>query len=167
MRSTETSPPDTAQESVSASETAQESSEAPQARFGSLTPQEAAQRASLARQQKAAARQASAEESALTVRQRVGVALSKLSQRDWDETVKHASVPQRVALMNQAFGQPQPAEPEPASEGAFSALSREERAELLRQLESVQALPEAPREAPREAAREPGSQGASEAQPGS
>ena len=103
--------------------------------FTTESAREAAQASARVRRENKLRREQRAHENATTVREKVGVALSKLSQHDWDETVRRATVNQRVALMNQAFGAPQPAEEDVPREGGLASLTREELAALLQMLE--------------------------------
>ena len=56
--------------------------------FGGLSAQEAAERSAKVRKAKAEEREQEATENALTFRQRLGVSLSKLSQKELDSVVK-------------------------------------------------------------------------------
>jgi hypothetical protein len=107
--------------------------------FGGLGASEAAQRSAERRAIKAEERRAEAADNALTFRQRLGVALSRLSQRDLDAVIQglaKSGKPQDIntlaRLADQAFGKPQDAEEDSPIDPELAALTREQRA-LLRE----------------------------------
>jgi hypothetical protein len=108
---------------------------------GGLDPVEMGQKSGQARREKKIKREETAAENALTVRQKVGVALSRLTQREWDAVVKGATVAQRVALMNQAFGTPTQAEEDKPQDEGLAALTREQRAVLMEALDKAEDAP--------------------------
>lgn len=103
---------------------------------------EAARKGVEARQAKAQARKDTAEENALTARQRLGVALSKLTQREWDAKVKAAKAHELVRFLDQAFGRPTDAEPDKPTDEGLSALTKDQRATLRAMLESEEDPPQ-------------------------
>ena len=113
---------------------------------GGLDPAEMGRRSGEARRAKALARQESAEQNALTFRQRLGVSLSKLSQPELDQVVSglaHRGNANALArLADQAFGKPLPAEEDKPEDEGLAALTREERAVLRQMLED--GLPDEP-----------------------
>ena len=106
---------------------------------GGLDPAEMGRRSGEARRAKALARQESAEQNALTFRQRLGVSLSKLSQPELDQVVSglaHRGNANALArLADQAFGKPLPAEEDVPGDEGLASLTREERAVLRQMLE--------------------------------
>jgi DNA-binding NarL/FixJ family response regulator len=95
-----------------------------------------------ARRAKKAEREELTQESALTFRQRVGVSLSKLTQRELDTAVKSLANSGRAndvgalaRLADQAFGRPLPAEEDVPGDEGLASLTREERAVLRQMLE--------------------------------
>ena len=118
--------------------------------FGGLGPQEASRRAAEARRVKARARHeanvASEANASRSFRQRLGVALSKLTQEELDAVVArlaHAGNANALArLADQAFGRP--SEQDDANQGNMSAgLATLSRDELAATLAGLDALPEA------------------------
>ena len=104
---------------------------------------EAALKGVATRRARAAAREAEREDAAMTVRQRLAVAMStELSTEDWKKVVAKARDDGKVAelarLADQAFGKPQVEEQEEAEEGV-AHLTRAQRgalmARLLREIE--------------------------------
>src|SRR6188508_1349978 len=91
------------------------------------------------RREKKMQRDLRAQENALTVRQKIGVALSKLTQAELDEMVSrlaHRGNANALArLADQAFGKPLPVEEEIPEDEDLSALTREQRAVLRQMLE--------------------------------
>lgn len=91
------------------------------------------------RREKKLQREERAQENALTFRQRLGVSLSKLGQREPDQVV--AKLAQRgnaaalARLADQAFGRPTEAEQDARSDAGLAALTRDERAQLRAILE--------------------------------
>jgi hypothetical protein len=100
---------------------------------GGLDPAEMGRRSGYARREKAARRAEDAEHNALTFRQRLGVSLSKLTQRDLDERVRTARSAELVRFADQAFGRPKEAEEDVAQDDILEGLTREQRA-VVRQM---------------------------------
>jgi hypothetical protein len=105
--------------------------------FGGLSAQEAAERSATVRKAKAEEREQEATENALTFRQRLGVSLSKLSQKELDSVVKTlaqsntpAAINTLAKLADQSFGRPQEAEPDEPLDPVYAGLTREQRAVL-------------------------------------
>jgi hypothetical protein len=89
----------------------------------------------LERREKKIQRESAASENALTARQKLGVAISKLTQKDWDTKVTQARPTELVRFLDQAFGRPQDAEPDEPQDDALTALTREQRAVVMQALE--------------------------------
>jgi hypothetical protein len=90
-------------------------------------------------------REEQAEENALTVRQRIGVALSRLTQEELDALVHRAvqrgDVRALAQLADQAFGKPPPAEEENPTDTSLADLTREQRTALWAWLDELDELP--------------------------
>jgi hypothetical protein len=106
---------------------------------GGLDPSEMGRRSGEARRAKKLQREQSAQDNALTFRQRLGVSLSKLSQAELDHVVSglaHRGNANALArLADQAFGKPLPAEEDVPREEGLASLTREELAVLRQVLE--------------------------------
>lgn len=124
-------------------EDAREAAEARKARpFGGLTPAEAAQRRAAKAREARAEREREATLATLTVRQRLGLSLAKLSQAQLDAVVQaladraakgeEKAVHALARLSDQAFGKAQPEEEEDTSD--VDKLSRAARAAMLARL---------------------------------
>ena len=109
--------------------------------FDSESGRKAAMASVASRRAKAKARAETAEENALTARQRLGVALSKLTQREWDAKVKAAKAHELVRFLDQAFGRPTDAEPDKPEDTGLAALTKDQRAALRAMLTQDEPLP--------------------------
>ena len=118
--------------------------------FGGLTPQEASKRAAETRRKKKLEREAAALDASRSFREKVGVGLAALDQREITAAIrglarsgKPADLRALAVLADQAFGKPMPA-PEDAAEGDNGAqgLSREARTALMAALDALEAPPE-------------------------
>lgn len=126
------------------SDPAQETSPAEQATFGGMTPREAARRSAAARSAKARAKAEAAEAGAIdgarTFRQRLGVALSKLEQKELDAVVsrmaKAGNANALARLADQAFGRPNEQDEAP-SQSQLAGLSRDELSAVLADIDSI------------------------------
>jgi hypothetical protein len=109
---------------------------------GGLDPREMGRLSGKARRARAAEREEHRRQDALTVRQRLGVALqAELTVEDWRGVIGAARAAGNVSalarLADQAFGRPQDAEPEEPEDLGLSALSREQLAVLLEMLDDA------------------------------
>jgi hypothetical protein len=102
---------------------------------GGLDASEMGRRSGAARREKKQQREEHAEENALTFRQRLGVSLSKLTQRELDQRVRDARPSELVRFADQAFGKPLPAEDDVPEDQGLASLTREQRAVLRQMLE--------------------------------
>jgi hypothetical protein len=109
--------------------------------FTPETAREMASRSAASRRAKAEAREQNAEADARTFRQRLGVSLSKLGQKDLDGVVtalaKAGNANALARLADQAFGKPQVAEADAPTDADLAGLSREQRATLRAMLEGA------------------------------
>lgn len=106
-----------------------------------LDAREMALRSAASRRARAAERAAQDAQAATTFRQRVGIALSRLSQDELDKAVKGlaadgkaASLRALGALADQAFGKPAPEEEEQGGDDDVRALTRAQRSALIAEL---------------------------------
>ena len=107
---------------------------------GGLDPAEMGRRSGVVRREKAMAREAAIKDAAMTVRQRIGVALShELTVDDWRAVIRQARDKSRVAdlarLADQAFGKSQPEESAPEEEDPIERLTRAERSAMIARLQ--------------------------------
>ena len=112
--------------------------------FGGLTPSEAGKASAQARRERRTQREEAAEIAGLTVRQRLGLSLSKLTQAQLDAVV--AGLAEQAAkgdaravhalarLTDQAFGRSAPAVDEDEGVEGWDNLTREQRAALRARL---------------------------------
>ncbi len=106
---------------------------------GGLDPAEMGRRSGEVRRERARVRAAAAEDAAMTVRQRIGVALShELTVDDWRAVIREARDKSRVAdlarLADQAFGKSQPEEAEEERDDELRALTRAQRSAMIARL---------------------------------
>src|SRR5262245_56036602 len=107
---------------------------------GGLDPVEMGRRSGRARRAKAAEREEHRRQDALTVRQRLGVALqAELTVEDWRGVIGAARAAGNVTalarLADQAFGRPQDAEPEEPEDLGLASLTRGQLVVLLEMLD--------------------------------
>ncbi len=107
-------------------------------RFGGLSASEAGRRSAIAKRARRAAREADAEATKLTTRQRIGVALhAELTVEDWRKVISAARDGGKVAdlarLADQAFGKAQ-AEEASHVEDELRTLTRGERSAMIASL---------------------------------
>jgi hypothetical protein len=76
--------------------------------------------------------------------QRLGVSLSKLSQKELDQRVKDARPTELVRFADQAFGKPIEAEEDTATDDLLAGLTREQRAVMRSWLEDTEDVGPAP-----------------------
>ncbi len=112
---------------------------------GGLDPAEMGRRSGVVRRERAMAREAAIKDAAMTVRQRIGVALShELSVDDWRAVIRQARDKSRVAdlarLADQAFGKSQPEESAPEEEDPIERLTRAERSAMIARLQEESRL---------------------------
>jgi hypothetical protein len=123
---------------------------------GGLDPSEMGRRSGEARRAKKMQRERDASDNALTVRQRIGVALSRLTQEELDTMVRglaqRGNAHALARLADQAFGPPQPAEEDRPSDASLADLTREQRAALWAWLDELDEVPET--EEPRSASED-------------
>ncbi len=112
---------------------------------GGLDPAAMGRRSGQVRREKAMAREAAIKDAAMTVRQRIGVALShELTVDDWRAVIREARDKSRVAdlarLADQAFGKSQPEESAPEEDDPIEKLTRAERSAMIARLQEESRL---------------------------